>query len=119
VNTSDVQWNIKVRDTAQQFSAAKGRAEAAMARAVQFAAQRGVLSAELARVRAEIARRGGTPAGGSGFSARMKRPAAQQPVPTKFTGEPSLQDALTMVATVGRKNLFCFNGGGGPVHVTD
>jgi len=112
MNTSDAQWNIKVRETAQQFSAAKGRAEAAMARVVQFAAQRGVLSAELARVRAEIARRGG-----ASFSSRAK-PTPTRP-PAHFAGEPSLEDARQMIATVGKRNLFCFNGGGGPIRVTD
>jgi hypothetical protein len=113
VITTDAEWNIKVRETARQFSAAKGRAEAAMARAMQFAAQRGVLSAELARVRAELARRGG-----SSFSSRAMPVPPRPPAPTRFAGEPSLEDARQMIATVGKRNLFCFNGGGGPIRVT-
>ena len=57
--------------------------------------------------------------GSQSVKASARSTSAPSPAPAQFTGEPTLEGARQLVAEHGKRNLFCFDGGGGPVKITD
>lgn len=64
------------------------------------------------------ARRDALRAARSVKAAARAKPTPTQP-PAQFTGEPSLEGARQLIGEHGKRNLFCFSDGSGPVRVTD